>query len=264
VAEVRPGHSLPIFLYWHSSSYDPETRYELELVGPDGEIWDQESSSPGPEWLTADAWQDNAAIREIVGLSFPAEADPGRYQLRWRLTAADGTVPGRTSWRPWSTEWVDYGTIELQPWPLVTDLPDADNVINAEFGSDIVLFGYDLPETEVSPGDTLDLRLYWQATDQPSDYLVVFVHLISPDDGAIISQLDRIPANWLRPTPGWRPGEIIVDEYQLIIPEDVPSGSYQLFTGLFDPETQIRQPVVFRGESQQDDRFQLPETVVVP
>ncbi len=264
VAEVRPGHSLPVFLYWHSSSYDPETRYELELVGPDGEIWDQESSSPGPEWLTADAWQDDATIREIVGLSFPAEAEAGRYQLRWRLTAADGTVPGRPSWRPWSTEWVNYGTIELQPWPLVTELPNADNVINAEFGSDIILYGYDLPETEINPGDTLDLRLYWQATDQPSDNLLAFVHLISPEDGVIISQLDRIPANWLRPTPGWRPEEIIVDEYELIIPEDVPSGSYQLFTGLFDPETQMRLPVVIRGESQQDDRFQLPSILVVP
>ena len=126
------------------------------------------------------------------------------------------------------------------------------------------MYGYDLPETEINPGDTLDLRLYWQATDQPSDNLLAFVHLISPEDGVIISQLDRIPANWLRPTPGWRPEEIIVDEYELIIPEDVPSGSYQLFTGLFDPETQMRLPVVIRGESQQDDRYQLPSILVVP
>jgi hypothetical protein len=263
-AEVRPGHSLPIFLYWQSSSFDSEARYEFELVGPDGKVWDQESSTPGPEWLTGGAWQDNAIIREIIGLSFPADADPGRYRLRWRMTGADGVVPGRRSWRPWSTEWVNYGTIELQPWPLVTELPDADNVVNAQFGSDIVLFGYDLLEREVSPGDTLDLRLYWQATSQPADDLLVFVHLISPVDGAIISQLDRIPANWLRPTPGWRPGEIIVDEYELAIPDDVPSGSYHLYTGLFDLQTLIRRPVVFREEPQPEDRFQLPSITVAP
>ncbi len=263
-AVVRPGHALPIFLYWQASSARPGVTYEMELVGPEGRVWDQAVSSPGPDWLPAEVWESGAPVREIVGLSFPAESPPGRYQLRWRLTENGGVIPGRSTWRPWSTEWVNFGDIDLHPWPLITDKPDADNIVNGRFGPDINLYGYDLVNIEVKPGGDIDLTLYWQAENQPGENLLAFVHLISPEDEAIVSQVDRIPANWLRPTAGWRPGEFIIDQYKLTIPEDLLPGDYQLYTGLFNPETSLRLPVFLGENVLPDDRYQLPTISVLP
>ena len=79
-----------------------------------------------------------------------------------------------------------------------------------------------------------------------------------------MSQVDRIPANWLRPTAGWRPGEFISDQYNLSIPKDLPPGDYYLYTGLYNPETLLRLPV-FLGENQlPDERYQLPTISVLP
>lgn len=263
-AVVRPGHSLPIFLYWNADSPGPGVDYELQLVGPEGQVWDQLASSPGPSWLPADSWQTDAPVGELAGLAFPADAPPGRYHLRWRLQENSETVPGRPSWRPWSTEWNKFGSIELHPWPLIAEEPVVENIVNARFGSDIILYGYDLANDEVKPGEMLDLSLYWLAEDQPAENLLTFLHLISPEDGTIVSQLDRIPAGWLRPTAGWRAGEYIIDAYDLMVPQDLPPGDYDLFTGLFYPETFIRLPV-FIGEDQlPDDRYHLPSITVLP
>ena len=261
-AIVRPGHSLPMFLFWETSSPPPDVTYEMELVGPEGALWDKYASSPGPNWLPAEAWDGRAPVGEIIGLSFPAESPSGRYTLRWRLLENGESIPGRPSWRPWSTEWVNFGSIELHPWPLVTDTPDVQSIVKARLGSDIILYGYDLGEDQVKSGDALELTLYWQAENQPVEDLLTFVHLISPGDGDIVSQVDRIPSDWLRPTAGWRPGEFIVDHYKLAIPVDLPPGQYSLFTGMFDADTFIRPPLFIGEDRQPDDRYQLPSITV--
>ena len=102
-----------------------------------------------------------------------------------------------------------------------------------------------------------------QAGDAP--LAVNFSAILSSDeDGTIVSQLDRIPANWLRPTSGWRPGEYVVDEYRLPMPPDLAPGAYHLYTGLFDPETMARQPLIVDGEIFPEARFQLPSILVEP
>lgn len=261
--EVRPGHALPLVAYWQAPTIEEGVTYELEVVDSKGQVWALWESKPGPEWLDASTWPANEPVRENIGLLLPADAPPGKYRLRWRLLEAGRDVPGRPTWRPWSTAWNNYGSINVQPWPLITELPTVENQTEAQFGPAIQLHGFDLSTAQLGPGGKLDLTLYWQALSVPSENLHVFVHLISAEDETIISQVDRIPVNWLRPTQSWRQNEVLVDSYELSLPQDLPSGDYQLVVGLYNPDTVVRAPVEVEGQLLPDGRLFL-ETLTVP
>jgi hypothetical protein len=75
------------------------------------------------------------------------------------------------------------------------------------------------------------ISLIWRAEETPVVSYRVFLHLLD-GEGRIVSQSDGVPVNWSRPTTGWLPGEIIVDERELGL-AGVPSGEYTLSTGLY-------------------------------
>lgn len=80
------------------------------------------------------------------------------------------------------------------------------------------------------------VHLVWRAEAETAVSYRVFLHLLGPD-GQIVAQSDGEPAHWQRPTTGWLPGEIIVDERDLSLPDIPPIGYYQLVTGLYDPSS---------------------------
>lgn len=105
----------------------------------------------------------------------------------------------------------------------------------------IRLQGYAMtPETH--PGQELLLALHWESL-RPVDYnYQVFVHLLDVNDEKL-AQRDGQPVLWLRPTSTWQPGEEIVDRYALLLPDDLPIGSYTIAVGLYDPVSGLRLPV---------------------
>jgi hypothetical protein len=63
----------------------------------------------------------------------------------------------------------------------------------------------------------------------------VFTHLL---DGAsqVVAQRDAEPADNLRPTTAWTPGERIEDNYGMVVPPDLPAGDYTLEIGMYNGE----------------------------
>ena len=105
----------------------------------------------------------------------------------------------------------------------------------------IQLDGYAMT-LETEPGGELLLALRWESL-RPVDYnYQVFVHLLNAN-GEKLMQRDGQPAQWMRPTSAWQPGEVIVDRYGLLLPEDLPDGSYTIAVGLYNPVTGQRLPV---------------------
>jgi hypothetical protein len=103
------------------------------------------------------------------------------------------------------------------------------------------LNGYSLtPESH--PGGMLLLALRWESL-QTVDYdFHVFVHLLDAH-GEKLAQRDGQPVQWMRPTSSWHPNEEIIDRYGLLLSHDLPTGSYTLAVGLYDPVTGQRLPV---------------------
>jgi mannosyltransferase len=265
--DVRPGHTLPLSIYWqgaNSTTLSNELRYQLEVIGPDGSVLSSRTKAPGPAWLSLDQWPDEAVILELSGLYIPPETPPGAYQLRWKLLSGDEAISGRPSWRPWSSESNNLGSIKVTSWPLETTLPQGGEVVEAMFGPAIQLYAYELDSEEAAAGDVLDLTLHWQAIEVPDESYHVFVHLVEVGDDAIVSQSDRIPVDWLRPTNGWRSGEVLSDNHLLALPADIKPGEYQLYIGFFNPDDDRRLPVFLAGEQQQEDRLPLTTIRVLP
>lgn len=259
---VRPGHTLPLTLYWQTET--PLSleglRYELTVLEPDGGVLREQSDRPGAAWLPQIA--PGALVREQTGLFIRPDVEPGRYRLRWRLLDEGAAVPGRPFWRPWSSETITLGEIEVIPWPIETTLPDGLNRTDASFGPAINLYGYTL-ETVEGESPQLTLSLTWQAQAKPDDSYLLFVHLVSAADGTMLSQADRVPGDGLRPTSGWRAGEVIRDSVVLPIPANALSGDYRLFVGFYQPERDMRLPVMVGGTPQPDGQLLLT-TVTLP
>lgn len=110
----------------------------------------------------------------------------------------------------------------------------------------LYLDGVSLAQPPGRAGDPLTFTLYWrngQATP-PFDY-ALFAQLFD-SAGNKVAQLDWQPrdAIGLRPMTSWQVGEAIQDTQTLVLPPDLPAGTYQLLVGVYNWQTGARLPVV--------------------
>lgn len=87
--------------------------------------------------------------------------------------------------------------------------------------------------TVARPGDSIQVQLTWLSDMPTARPYKVFLHLLD-SAGAPVSQRDSEPVGGFRPTTGWQPGEIIVDNHGIILPSGLPPGEYRLRLGLYD------------------------------
>lgn len=116
----------------------------------------------------------------------------------------------------------------------------ADQKIDANNGW-FRLAGYQFTPS-VRSGEEILLVLRWVSLHHVEANYQVFVHLLDADDQKL-AQRDGQPVQWLRPTSSWQPGEEISDHYGILLPQDIPPGSYTIAVGLYDPVTGQRLPV---------------------
>jgi 4-amino-4-deoxy-L-arabinose transferase-like glycosyltransferase len=101
------------------------------------------------------------------------------------------------------------------------------------------LVGYDLSTDGVyKPGDMVYLQLWWQVDEAIKSDWTVFTHLLGPakaDGNAVWAGRDGQPGGGSLPTTAWAAGDLILDEYQLPLPDNIPPGEYRIEIGLYDP-----------------------------
>ncbi len=88
------------------------------------------------------------------------------------------------------------------------------------------------------PGQTITVTLTWHALEAlPRDW-TVFLHLVDKVDNQarIMAQDNRRPQDGRFPMPLWTPGDWVEDAHTLVIPADLPPGSYELHAGLYLPD----------------------------
>ncbi len=102
----------------------------------------------------------------------------------------------------------------------------------------VQLAGYDLDNTTYQPGDIVYLQLWWQVEAAPKASWTVFTHVLGPvrSDGTTVwAGKDAQPGAGSAPTDLWLPGELVLDEYQIQLPADIPAGEFSIEVGLYDP-----------------------------
>lgn len=102
----------------------------------------------------------------------------------------------------------------------------------------LVFLGYDLDGTHAQRGSEVLLRTYWRVgrtTDRP---LSIMAHLVGTD-GVPLAVGDGLGV----PVENWQPGDMIVQEHLLSVPQDTPAGQYWLHSGAYWLDTMERWPV---------------------
>ncbi|HET7377257.1 MAG TPA: hypothetical protein VFK30_11145, partial [Anaerolineae bacterium] len=112
------------------------------------------------------------------------------------------------------------------------------NQVSADFGGDIQLIGYSELD-KVKPGQTLDLTLAFRDVE-PLDRLYKFFIHAAGADGSILAQDDRYPCDYTLNQADWRPGNILLQNFEVAIPTDAAAGSYAIKLGVYDPNSGSR------------------------
>ena len=179
-----------------------------------------------------------------------AESDPEGLMERWLNTHAYKALD---VWRG-NVRFLIYAT------PRYAEPPVTEVQVDAQLGEGIWLRRFALWTPEVKPGEVVQVQLTWQAEKQPGQRYKVFLQLLGAQD-RLIAQRDSEPVGGNRPTVTWTPGEMVEDNYGILIPLATPPGTYRLIAGMYNPATGERLPVR-QGETTRD-HIVLPVRVTV-
>jgi hypothetical protein len=169
-------------------------------------------------------------------------------------------------WLPWAavafmavlTAAVPFAVIgpHYQPPPPLSaeQLAHVPNALGdgkgADFGGEMRLLGFDFSPSQVVPGETLHLTLYWQAEILMDRNWSIFVHVVD-EAGVIVAQRDRYPAAGALATTLLQPGQSFADEYAIVIPDSAFAPvAATLKVGLYDLADGARLPLATGGDTQ--------------
>jgi mannosyltransferase len=245
----RAGYPLLGSLTWRAVAA-PTADLQLRVRLTD--LWGREVAAgemaPSAAGFPTSTWLPDDRVASRLALPLPTDLKSGRYQVQVGLVdGADGAVVPVRHWYG-KRDWVTVGTVHVEAWPLVAELPDGveylleDVQLADRLGGVVYLRGYNLTQE----ADTLELTLYWQVDGPLGASYHVFVHVGAPD-AIPVAQADGVPGEWLRPTTTWRAGEVIADTYTVPL-AGVSPGRYSLLVGLYDSETGQRLTTVVNGE----------------
>ena len=137
-----------------------------------------------------------------------------------------------------------------------------DTPRQVNFGNQIDLLGYDLARTTVPPGQSFELTAYWQAQQPVATAYSALAQLVDLE-GHLYAGQDNLHPGGL-PTTEWPPWGFVRDSHVVRVPPGTPPGDYFLTTGLYDPATWQRLPVLTGGDSGWPDVIAIPVTVEQP
>ncbi|MEM6284544.1 MAG: hypothetical protein AAF787_20310 [Chloroflexota bacterium] len=276
-AVARPGDEVMIALYWRANEPLPED-YSFSahvLQYPDGRSIAQ-SDSLHMGVIPSQAWFPGVTQKQKYYVNIPRSVD----------APASLGIMARVWYGPWPF---------LRPWQDTTGLPvsnfgslqelahDAvvlDKVIalsagrperapvdtRHEFnGASATLMGYQLPQETVE-GRTLPMSFWWRTPrrffSRPD--LSQALHIVNTQRGDLYT-FDRPPFSGRFPTPDWTPNMRERSDWRVTLPEDLPAGEYEVYTGLYDWQTGARIAVTDnRGTPIENDMIYLGNFTYAP
>ena len=134
-----------------------------------------------------------------------------------------------------------YGALERSTF-LVGPADMALEPIGAVFEGGIELVAGGILD-DLQPGIPLRMAFDWRTDNPVNDSLVMFVHLIR-DDVELVAQRDAVPGNGLFPIESWSPGELVRDQFALLLPPTLPAGEYEIRVGIYDSTTLMRHSLI--------------------
>ncbi len=258
---ASPGDAVTLNLYWRGITDQPsEYRTFIHLLDGHGTTIGQ---SDGISLSEEQRWRAQKLSPEQYTVWLPDTAAAGAYLFRIGLIdehsferlpiyASGGTLIG---------DHLELGLFYVTRNGHDPRVPDVS--VRATFGDRITMLGYSLPGCVAANSHSLCIRLYWQARDTIEQNYTAFVHLIDIH-GRRVTGYDSQPLGGLYPTSRWGLGEVIVDDFNLTLPDELAAGTYQLVTGLYEPASMQRLPVAAENAVTTRDNALLLRALQLP
>jgi hypothetical protein len=103
----------------------------------------------------------------------------------------------------------------------------------AAFGSQMELIGFEVT-SQVKTGEVARVTLALKALAPIDRVYSVYVHLRGSGE-SIVAQGDRVICDESLNPADWRPGEIVLQDFELAVPPDLSAGLYPVVIGVYDP-----------------------------
>lgn len=244
IRRVRPGDALHVAAYVVRKGSGGELSISLDESGR------AEASAP----ISA----GEGIVRLALSLPVPADAVAGPHPLVVRLRSASSS-PASAAETIASARLSSVEVVPTGPARPTAAGRDPETLVGATFGSPpfVRLVGYDLSGSP-TVGGAVSVTLHWEVLrSEPTSYKV-FVHLLSPA-GRVAAQRDDFPVRGERRTSTWRPGEVVVDRYDVELRPDVAPGVYPVRVGFYDPVTgrRLGPARALDGAIQADDQIEI-------
>jgi hypothetical protein len=202
----------------------------LKLINALYHVWGEQESRPYWDGFPTNTWHKGQIIGDIREIEFLPGTPPGSYQITVNLYdpyRGEELKPERD---------LVLGPVDVprrEPPPI--SALDMDHPLEVDLGGKVRLLGYNI-ESGFRPGDSIHLTLFWQVLEEMDRSYTVFTHLID-EENRIWAQKDNPPVDGFYSTTKWRVGEIVRDQYDLLISPETQPGEYQLEIGMYLVET---------------------------
>lgn len=231
--EVTSGDVLQLRMNWQAER-QPDTDYTVfvQLLDNRNQVVAQRDAPPVSGERPTSGWQPGEQISDNHGVLVPHGTAPGDYRL------IAGLYDPQTGQRLKNVEvdTIDLGTIRVNR----PDTPPASEALNMQHPNlfrfdEITLLGHDRykrgfrhnPEEPLRANDLLHLTWYWRADVKPTVPWWFTARLVQGADKEIASVSGPLVSE-LYPTLNWEQGEVVRGEHDLLIPDYVQPGTYQL------------------------------------
>jgi len=135
--------------------------------------------------------------------------------------------------------------------PAMDQWPAMQCSVDAEFGGELTLLGYDLPSMPLVVHESTVVTLYWLAETEPSAEYKVSLQLVD-DEGTLWAQRDREPFYFF-PTTLWPVDQPIRQEQELTLPLGTPPGSYRLELRVYGRDSGELLPVAVESHAKTEE-----------
>jgi len=186
-------------------------------------------------------WLISAAGLALLIIMMARQAAPASAAEAGVVASAPGRTSGAGLWLAGTLilflalKWLALDA--RSGWPHHNSPPGralaAQHELRVNFGDQIELVGYDLPQQRVRPGERLTVVLYWRALEPLEMNYQSFLHVADRQNlRRVCCQGDHLNPGGL-PTTRWPVDKYVWDKFEILIPSDTPSGEYALNAGVY-------------------------------
>ena len=229
VIVVDPPHTSQLYQYYAVSSHD--------VTADAGLPWTGLPRLTSPAEDTISALEELMAGYERIWLALshtPPWGDPDFLPKTW--LEENAFLVDERSFHSYAS--LVQAFCFLTSPPALDALPEVQHPMEANFEDKLLFLGYDLKGRSAAGGQFVHLNLYWEAQQKLEGDYGVSLRLLDGEN-RLWGRADRAPLNGHYPTSQWPPGQIVRDDYELLVDVGTPPGWYRLEMVVHDGSRQL-------------------------